>query len=105
MQERHAAFVAADNYGLAAMLAQQDAGTIVGAEPRWAYLDLPFAAIAGQAGLLIRSRRRTGPPDPAPWASIEPAGTLTRSRDGLVAEDYDVFRVTARHDMARLPTR
>ena len=103
--DQHAAFIAADNYGLAAILAQQGAGTVVGDEARWAYFDLPDAPIAGQTGLLIRSRRRAGPPDSAPWEAITPAGTLTRSRDGIVAEEYGLFRVTARHDMVQLPAR
>ncbi len=102
---QHASFVAADNYGLAAILAQHGSGPMIGAEARWVYFDLPDAAIAGQTGLLIRSRRRAGPPNPVPWRSLEPAGTLTRSRDGIEAEAYDLFRVTARHDMVQLPTR
>ena len=103
---QHAAFVAADNYGLAAILAQHGLSPVIGDEARWVYFDrLPDAAIAGQTGLLIRSRRRAGPPNPAPWRTITPAGTLSRSRDGIVAEDYDLFRVTARHDMVALPVR
>ena len=102
---QHASFVAADNYGLAAILAQHGTGPVIGAEARWVYFDLPDAAIAGQTGLLIRSRRRAGLPNPAPWRDLAPAGTLTRSRDGTVAETYDLFRVTARHDMVLLPTR
>ena len=99
-----AAFVASDNYGLAASLAQRGVGPMVGAEARWVYFGLPDAAIAGKTGLLIRSRRRAGLPNPAPWASVTPAGTLVRSRDGAVAEEYDLFRVTARHDMVLLPS-
>ena len=101
---RHPAFIAADNYGLAAMLAHEGAGPVVGAEPRWIYFDLPDASIAGQTGLLIRSRRRAGLPDGALWTTLEPAGTAVRSRAGIVAEDYDLYTVTARHDMSRLPS-
>jgi 4-amino-4-deoxy-L-arabinose transferase-like glycosyltransferase len=99
-----AAFVAADNYGLAAILARGLPGPVVGSEPRWALFDLPSAATAGQTGLLVRSQRRAGPPDPGPWQSIEPAGTLIRSRDGVAAEGYNLFRVVARDDMVRLPS-
>ena len=102
---RRAAFVAADNYGLAAILAHGLPGPVVSDEPRWALFQLPLARVAGQTGLLLRSHRRAGPPDPAPWLSIAPAGTLSRSRDGIVAEDYDVYRVTARGDMPCLPSR
>jgi 4-amino-4-deoxy-L-arabinose transferase-like glycosyltransferase len=99
------AFVAADNYGTAAILAHDLPGPVIGAGPRWSLFALPTAPIAGQTGLLIRSARRAGPPDPAPWAAIQPAGTLGRSRDGIPAETFDLFRVTARQDMVRLPSR
>ncbi len=64
-----AAFVAADNYGLASILARGLPGPVVGSEPRWALFDLPSAATAGQTGLLVRSQRRAGAPDPGPWQS------------------------------------
>ena len=101
---RQAAFIAADSYALAAILAQHGNDRVIGDDARWAYFDLPSARIAGQTGLLIRSRRRGGLPDPAPWQSLDAVGTLSRSRDGIVAEEYDLFRVTARHDMVQLPT-
>jgi hypothetical protein len=97
------AFVAADNYGLASMLAHDLPGPVIGVEPRWALFGLPDAPIAGQQGLLLRSRRRAGPPDPAPWLSITPVGVLTRQRNGVTAEQYDLFRVAARGNMLRLP--
>ena len=100
---RPAAFVAADNYGLAAVLAHGLPGTVVGAEPRWALFDLPSAPVMGQAGLLVRSHRRAGAPDARPWQSIVPAGTLVRRRNGIVAETYDLYRVVAAGDMVRLP--
>ncbi len=100
---RHAAFIAADNYGVAAILAHDLPGPVVGAGPRWALFDLPGAAIQGQAGLLIRSTRRAGPPDPAPWLSMAPAGTVTRSRDGAVAETYELYRVVAASGLKLLP--
>ena len=98
-------FVAADNYGLAAILAHDLPAPVVSAEPRWTLFALPTAPLAGRSGLLVRSRRRSGAPDPAPWLSITPAGTATRSRNGEVAEEYDLFRVVARGDMVRLPSR
>ena len=42
---------------------------------------------------------------PEPWQTITRVGIVTRSRDGVVAEEYDLFRVTARQDMVRLPSR
>ncbi len=102
---RNAAFVAADNYGTAAILAHDLAGPVIGTESRWDLFALPVAPLAGQTGLLVRSRRRAGPPDPAPWLSVTPAGTIARSRGGVVAEEYNLFRVTARGDMVQLPSR
>ena len=101
----HPAFIAADNYGVAALLAHDLPGPVIGAEPRWSLFELPQASVVGQSGLLVHSQRRTGGPDPAPWASITPAGTATRTRNGIVAERYDLFHVTAREDMVRLPSR
>ena len=98
-----AAFVAADNYGLAAVLAHGLPGPVVGAEPRWALFNLPTATVKGQSGLLVRSHRRAGIPDAAPWQSMAPAGTLVRRRNGIVAETYDLYRVVAAADMVRLP--
>ena len=102
---QHPGFIAADNYGVASLLAHDLPGPVVGAEPRWADFTLPMAGIAGQDGLLVRSRRRAGAPDPGPWRTLAPAGMVTRSRDGVAAEEYDLFRVTARGDMVRLPSR
>ena len=70
--DRHAGFVAADNYGVASMLAHDLPGPVVGAEPRWATFALPQADIAGQTGLLVRSRRRTGAPDAGAVADDHP---------------------------------
>jgi 4-amino-4-deoxy-L-arabinose transferase-like glycosyltransferase len=96
-------FVAADNYGLASVLAHGLPGTVVGAESRWDLFGLPQAPIAGQTGLLVRSTRRAGPPEAGPWTSITPAGTITRSRDGVVAETYALYRVVAAAALPLLP--
>lgn len=88
-------FVAADEYGLASELAFRLNGPVLGVEPRWALFDLkrPDPAIAPRGGILIRSTRRAGPPSPADWPGARFAGTLTRSRNGVVAETYTVWRV------------
>ena len=100
-----AAFVAADNYGPASILAHDLTKPVIGLGKRWSLFALPVAPTAGQTGLLLRSRRRAGLPDPAPWSDIVPIEVLTRSRNGVVAEQYDLYRVTARGDMVRLPGR
>ena len=109
VRQTPADFIAADNYGLAAILAHglpgPPAPPVVGVEPRWALFRLPLTPIAGLTGLLLRSHRRSGPPDPEPWLSITPAGSLTRSRGGVAAEQYDLYQVTARRDLPRLPSR
>jgi 4-amino-4-deoxy-L-arabinose transferase-like glycosyltransferase len=101
----HPAFIAADNYGVASILAHDLPGPILGTEPRWTLFSRPLASVALKSGILVRSERRAGPPDPAPWTTITPVGTATRSRGGIVAERYDLFRVTAREDMVQLPSR
>ena len=95
-----AAFVADDSYGAASILARLlPAGmVVVGVEPRWAYFNLPdgAAAMAGRTGLLVRSLRRSEPPDPAPWAAVALLGEVARTRDGIAAETYRIYRVTGR---------
>ena len=99
------AFVAADEYGLAAELAWQAAAgpglpPVVGVQPRWRLFTLPGAAIGGSTGLLLRSARRSGPPDPAAWSEAVALGRLARVRDGVTAEEYTLYRVTARPGLA-----
>ena len=100
-----AAFVAADGYGPASILAHSLATPVIGLDARWGFFDQQATPIAGETGLLLRSRRRTGLPDTAPWSAIVPMGVITRGRNGVVAEQYDLYRVTAREDMTRLPAR
>ena len=92
-REHGAAFVAAEEYGLAAELAfRLPAGVPVVAMDvrRWALFDLPPSP-EGVTGLLVRSERRVdGPPL---WVGTEPIGGLVRSRGGVEAERYRLFRV------------
>ncbi len=90
-----ATFVAADEYGLAAELAFRLKLAVWGAEPRWALFALPAAHLTGQAGILVRSDRRAGPPDPAIWPGAALIGHAVRARGGIVAESYSFYRVTA----------
>jgi hypothetical protein len=96
----HAAFVASDNYGHAAVLAlllPPDL-PVVGVDDRWSLFDLPSAGarMAGQTGLLLRSARRAGSPDPADWASVGGPYKLDRARDGMTAEAFGLYPVTGR---------
>ncbi len=88
-------FVAADEYGLASELARGLPGrTVLGVQPRWAL----FALLHGAAGtgLLVRSERRHDAPDGRYWSIMVPMGELVRSRGGIVAERYRLYRVRLR---------
>ena len=90
LARREHAGVAADNYGLVSALARTLPAKVpvIGVEPRWALFDLPSAATAGPL-LLLRSARRNDPPP----GGQAPIATLVRSRDGVPAETYRVFRL------------
>jgi 4-amino-4-deoxy-L-arabinose transferase-like glycosyltransferase len=90
----HPDFVAADEYGLAAELAFRLRAPVVGVEPRWGFFRLPRADLTGRTGLLLRSDRACGAPDPKLWSSVVPLGRLVRGREGVVAETYQLYRVT-----------
>jgi 4-amino-4-deoxy-L-arabinose transferase-like glycosyltransferase len=103
-----ASFVAATDYDVASELALHlpRAVTLIGVEPRWAWFELPHPAVAGVTGLLVRSLRRAGPPNPAPWARVEPLGTIWRRRGVARVEGFQLFRVVVRPSavpMVRLP--
>ena len=89
-------YVIADEYGLASALAFRLPGEVLGAEARWGLFDLPPARGQG-VGLLVRSDRRAGAPDPAVWPEVAPAGVAVRARGGIVAETYHLFRVGPPH--------
>jgi len=101
------AFLAAEDYSLAAELAWWSPGDapVVGAEPRWALFALPRPS--GGAGLVLVSERRQGGPDPAAWSEAREIGHLTRARGGVEAERFRVYRATLREgaSAAVLPRR
>ncbi|MDE2583158.1 MAG: glycosyltransferase family 39 protein [Rhodospirillales bacterium] len=104
-----AAFVAATDYDVASELAFHlpPGAPLVGVEPRWVWFDLPHPAILGRSGLLVRSLRRSGLPNPLPWASMQPLGTIWRRRGTAKIEGFRLFRVVARQSpvaSARLPS-
>jgi len=89
-----AGFVAADDYGLASELAFRLPGTVIGVEPRWGLFNLPAAGTLSATGLLVRSDRRAGPPDPTIWPGATAVGQATRGRGGVTAETYTLYRVS-----------
>ena len=97
-----ASFVAADQYGVAAELTRSlPVGTpVIGVEPRWALFDLPAASVAGQVGILVRSARHGGDPDPTPWSSLTDAGQSDRKRGTTQVEAFRLYRVIGRQDAA-----
>jgi 4-amino-4-deoxy-L-arabinose transferase-like glycosyltransferase len=99
-QQAGADFVAAENYGHAAVLARLLPAQVpvLGVDPRWAMFHLPDGRplIAGRVGLLVQSLRQESAPDPADWAAITPLGTVLRQRDGVTAEGYRLYRVIGR---------
>ncbi|MGI4952011.1 MAG: glycosyltransferase family 39 protein [Janthinobacterium lividum] len=95
-RQQDAAFVAAEDYGAAALLAWSGPELpVVAAEARWRLFDLPSLA-TGQPGLLLLSTRRREPPDPAFWQSAALVGELRRGRGGVEAEAYRLYRVVQR---------
>jgi 4-amino-4-deoxy-L-arabinose transferase-like glycosyltransferase len=96
-----AAFIAADNYGVAAELALYrpplDRGPVFGAEPRWSLFALPRAVPSG-TGLLLAADK----PDPALWRAVQPLGEVDRTDRGVVVARYQLYRVTATQPLTRL---
>lgn len=99
-RQQGAAFVAAENYGDAAMLARllPPDVPVLGVDARWSFFHLPDgrALIAGRTGLLLRSARREDAPDAADWSRATPLGLLARRRNGVAAEEYRLYRVVGR---------
>jgi hypothetical protein len=87
-----AAFVAADQYGVAAELAHalpRDV-PVIAVGPRWASFDLPPAAVAGAVGLLIQPESHAA----SIWLASAALGSLVRHRrDGAVIAAYRLYRV------------
>lgn len=96
-QREGAAFIAAEEYGLASGMAFRlpREMQVVAMDPRWRFFTLPQPP-DGAEGLLIRSERRgDGPPLWHGAIRIEgDAGRLIRARRGQEAEAYRLFRVT-----------
>lgn len=91
---RGAAFVAAEEYGLASQLALRlpPGVAVVAVSDRWDLFDLPDGPLPPGPGLLVRSARRgDGPPL---WAGVgPPEGEVVRARRGIEAERYRLHRL------------
>ena len=94
-QSAGATFVAADSYGLTAILARASPIRVIGLDARWSLFSLPEWSFDGTPGLLVWSLRK-GLPNAADWESLQPAGLVHRSRNGVLAEDYALYKVVPR---------
>jgi len=52
--------------------------------------------------LLVRTARRADTPEWPSWRDILRLGMLSRARNGMVAEDFRLYRVTATDQIAGL---
>jgi 4-amino-4-deoxy-L-arabinose transferase-like glycosyltransferase len=86
-------FVAADEYGLASELAFRLRTEVVGLDRRWAYFNVKRDDVGERTGILVRSEREYGPPNPRPWTQMTPLAEVARGRNGVVAETYRLFLV------------
>jgi 4-amino-4-deoxy-L-arabinose transferase-like glycosyltransferase len=87
-----AAFVAADQYGVAAELARTLPADVpvIAVGPRWASFDLPPAAVDAMKGLLIEPESHASPI----WPASANLGSVERHRpDGAVIAAYRLYRV------------
>ena len=94
--EAGAAFVAADQYGVAAKLARALPADVrmVSVDGRWAQTDLPRTAIAGQIGILVNNARMAGARSGGPWSTLTEIGQAARQRGGATIEQFWIYRVT-----------
>ena len=102
-----AAFIVDDNYGQAALLARllPSGRVVIGLDGRWSLFNLPApdaAHFAGQTGLLVRTARRADTPEWPNWTDIVRLGMLSRARNGMVAEEFRLYRVTTTGQPAAL---
>jgi hypothetical protein len=91
-------FIAADQYGTAAELARllPPETKVIAAGERWGLTALAPAAVPSRAGILVRTTKRAGVPDPALWPGAMPIGKAIRSAPGGAAiETYRLYRVPA----------
>jgi hypothetical protein len=68
---------------------------VLALDARWRFFDLPdaLAFVNGRTGLLVRSDRRTDPPQARDFAEVTPSGLVERARGGMVAERVRLYRV------------
>ncbi|CAH2604976.1 Glycosyltransferase family 39 protein [Rhodovastum atsumiense] len=95
-----AAYVVADNYGQAALLAwlmPRDI-PVLAVESRWRWFALPdgTALAEDRPGLLVRSARRAEALETTTFTPTGPAALVERARGGVVAEGFRLYPVRGR---------
>ena len=78
---------------------------MIGLDGRWSLFNLPTpdaAHFADQTGLLVRTARRADTPEWPNWTHIVRLGMLSRARNGMVAEEFRLYRVTTTGQPAAL---
>jgi 4-amino-4-deoxy-L-arabinose transferase-like glycosyltransferase len=93
-----AGFIAADQYGTAAELARllPPETKVVAAGERWGLIALPSPSFPPHPGILVRTMKRAGAPDPALWHGATPIGEAMRSTSsGAAIETYRLYRIPA----------
>ncbi len=95
-----AAFVAADDYGVAAELARAlpPRVTVIGVDARWTLTDLPRAIPAGHVGILVRSAHRGSELDEPPWRNPTEIGETARKSGDATVELFRLYRVVMAGD-------
>ena len=90
-----ASFVAVDQYALASELTHglSREATVLGAESRWALMDLPRADMQGRDGLLVRDMRHGDRLDPSVWVDGVLIGQAARTARGTALERFNIFHV------------
>ena len=88
--------LASDDYSVASELAwwAPRGVAVEGVETRWGLFALPGPS--PDEVLLLVSDRRRGPPNPALWTEASEIGHLSRSRSGVEAEGFRVYRARKR---------
>lgn len=83
----------ADDYSVAAELAfyLPRSRVVIGVDPRWSVFGLPQAQCG--EGYLVRSHRRHDQPDPAYFSVLSSLPDIIRSRRGVIADTYSVYKV------------
>jgi 4-amino-4-deoxy-L-arabinose transferase-like glycosyltransferase len=95
-EKTSAAFVAADQYGIASQIAYWRPAHVraIALGQRWRLFNLPPARIAGTTGLLIRSTRRGEISQPLPWARLKLISVAQRARNGVPVETYLIYQIS-----------